>query len=149
MHSFIQYGAKLSLSEPLADLMVEFAKNSLEMSKIDLILAVPLHSKKKRQRQFNQAQLLTENLCRHFSKKIDQKILLKVKPSPSQAQLHNTERWKNVRGTFKVKNSSLVKAKNILLIDDVLTTGATVNECSKVLLESGASKIDVLTLARA
>lgn len=132
----------------MANLMIEFAKSSLEMSKIDLILAVPLHNTKKRQRQFNQAQLLADELCKHFSKKTARKVLIKIKPTFSQTQLQKSERWENVHGTFKVKNNGLVKDKNILLIDDVLTTGATVNECSKMLLESGASSIDVLTLAR-
>ena len=117
------------------------------MENIDLILPVPLHSIKKRQRQFNQARLLAKSLSCAFSKRLQDKLLIKIKPGPAQVNLSRRERIKNVQGSFKIKNVRLLENKNILLIDDVLTTGATVNECARTLLEEGVNRVDVFTLA--
>lgn len=147
IHLF-KYKSKLSLEKPLGKLMRDFAHNLLDMKKIDILLPVPLHSTKLRQRQFNQAKLLGRDLAQAFSKELQAQLLIKIKPGPAQANLTRRERLENVRETFKVKNVKAVKDKNILLVDDVLTTGATANECARVLLEAGTKRVDVLTLAR-
>lgn len=133
---------------PLARLMIAFARKFLDMKNIDLILSVPLHSQKLRQRQFNQAQLLVEPLAGAFSKKMHTKLISKIEPGPAQVELSRTERLKMVRDTFKIRKAQPLKDKNILLVDDVFTTGATANECAKALLASGAKKVEVFTLAR-
>ena len=127
--------------------MIDFAHNFLDMKNIDLILPVPLSSVKLRQRQFNQAKLLAESLSGTFSKELKDSLLIKIKPGPAQVNLSRVERLKNVQGVFKVKNAEALKDKNVLLVDDVFTTGATANECAKVLLEAGAKRIDVFALA--
>ncbi|GAF80876.1 unnamed protein product [marine sediment metagenome] len=128
--------------------MIDFADKFLDMENIDLILPVPLHSVKKRQRQFNQARLLAKSLSRAFSKELKDNLLIKIKPGPAQVNLSRTERLKNVRGAFKVKHRLPLKDKNLLLVDDVVTTASTANECAKMLLEAGTSKVDVFSLAR-
>jgi len=128
--------------------MINFAHKFLDMKNIDLILPVPLYSTKQRQRQFNQAKLIARPLARVFSKELQNKLLIKIKSGPAQVDLSRTERFKNVQGAFRVKNDKLLKNKNILLVDDVFTTGATVNECARTLSEAGANRIDVFVLAR-
>ncbi len=146
IHLF-KYKGKLSLVKPLGKLMIDFVHNFLDMKKIDLIIPVPLHSTKQRQRQFNQAQALAKSLSYAFSKRLQDKLFIKIKPGPAQVNLSRRERIKNVQGSFKIKNVRLLENKNILLVDDVLTTGATVNECARTLLEGGANRVDVFTLA--
>jgi len=128
--------------------MITFAESFLDMKNVDLILAVPLHRAKQRQRQFNQAYLLAKSLSSAFKKELQDKQLVKIKSGPAQVNLSRAQRLKNVQGTFRIKDAGLLKNKNILLVDDVLTTGATVNECAKVLGQAGANRIDVLSLAR-
>jgi len=147
IHLF-KYKAKLSLVEPLAKLMVEFAGQYLDLQTIDLILPVPLHKRKLRQRQFNQAGLLAAGLSRAYSKPMPDSLLLRIKSGPAQINLSQAQRLKNVRGAFRVKTGADIKDKNILLVDDVLTTKATANECAKMLLGAGAKSVEVLTLAQ-
>ena len=147
IHLF-KYRSKLSLAKPLSKLMVDFAHNFLDMENIDLILPVPLANSKLRQRQFNQAKLLAKSISCAFSKELKDKLLIKIKPGVAQVNLSRAERLKNVRGSFKVRHQLLLKNKNILLVDDVLTTGATINECARMLLEAGAKRVGVFTLAR-
>jgi ComF family protein len=127
--------------------MIEFARSFLDMKKIDLIIPVPLHRIKLRQRQFNQAKLLAQSIAYAYSKELGDKILIKTKFQADQVTLCQAKRLKNVRGTFQVKRPQYVKDKNILLVDDVLTTGATANECARVLHNAKANKVDVFVLA--
>jgi len=147
IHLF-KYRAKLTLAKPLAKLMVDFARNFLNMKEIDIIVPVPLHKAKQRQRQFNQAHLLAKSLSRAFTKKLGNKQLAKIKFGPAQVNLSKAERRRNVKGAFKVKDAASLRNKNVLLVDDVLTTQATANECSKMLLQAGANRVEVFTLAR-
>ena len=128
--------------------MIDFAHNFLDMKSIDFIIPVPLSTLKLRQRQFNQAYLLAKPLAYAFSKRLENRSLLRIKSGPAQVNLSRAERLKNVRGAFRVKNTHLLENKNILLIDDVLTTYATVNECARVLRNRGVNRVDVFTLAR-
>ena len=147
IHLF-KYNSKLSLVNPLAKLMIEHAPSFFKMEEIDFIMPVPLHMRKLRQRQFNQARLLAKVFAKEFAKKLKDNLLIKIKSGASQVTLSRRERIENVRDSFKVRDPSSIKDKYILLIDDVVTTGATVNECAKVLSEAGAGRIDVFSLAR-
>ena len=115
----------------------------------DLLLPVPLHRQRLRERGFNQALLLAQDLSRRTGIPCNKRILQKKKPTLPQVNLSGPEREKGVRGAFQVTEKKKLKGKSILLVDDVYTTGATVNECSKVLMAGGAERVDVLTLAHA
>lgn len=147
IHLF-KYKNKLSLAKPLSKLMIDFAHNFLDVKELDVILPVPLHKTKQRQRQFNQAEALARPLAKAFFKPLASGSLTKIKPGLAQVNLSRTARLKNVRDCFKVKNTKTIINKNILLVDDVLTTLATANECARMLLEAGANRIDVFALAR-
>jgi ComF family protein len=111
----------------------------------DLVLPVPLHPRRLRERGFNQALLLAQGLA---PAKLKRDLLRRVRHTKPQAGLNPKERGENVKGAFALTHPSLVAGKNLLLVDDVLTTGATVRECAKVLLKAGAARVDIITVAR-
>ncbi len=148
VHLF-KYQLKLSLAKPLAGLMIDFAREFLDMNRIDIIIPVPLQAKKKRQRQFNQSELLAQPLARAFNKELDLKTLMKTRTTTAQMGLSGAKRRKNIIGAFFVKYPAAVSNKRVLLIDDIFTTGSTVNECARTLLQAGAKEVEVFTLAAA
>jgi ComF family protein len=111
----------------------------------DLLIPVPLHPKRLKQRGFNQALLL----ARAFPQvPVSREALVRLRNTTPQVELKPKERRDNVKGAFAVSDPAQVKGKNVLLIDDVYTTGATVAECAKVLRRAGAMQVEVLTVAR-
>lgn len=147
IHKF-KYGGNLKLASDLSKIMIDFANKYLEINTFDTVIPVPLSNTRQRQRQFNQADILAKSLARYFNFPLCSYNLIKTKNTSSQTGLPKTERVKNLKEAFKVKRADLIQNKNILLIDDVFTTGATVNECSKTLAEAGAKEVYVLTLSR-
>jgi ComF family protein len=117
-----------------------------------IIVPVPLHRSKERQRGFNQSKLLAKNIAEHLNLKMLD-ALKRVKNTKQQAQCKNNEqRIKNVEDCFKIKNpetAELIKHKNILLIDDVFTTGATMNEAVRILKQNSCGRIIALVAAKA
>ena len=119
------------------------------MPEPDLILPVPLHPKRLRARGFNQALVLGRKLFPKNKKRIDPHVLERHQWTVPQTGLKRTERRRNVKNAFRIKNPEKIKNKKILLIDDVFTTGATVNECARILLKNKAADVEVFTFARA
>ncbi|MBI5893147.1 MAG: ComF family protein [Deltaproteobacteria bacterium] len=143
IHKF-KYNAKTSLAKPLGLLMAE----RLPLNNYNVIVPVPLHKRRLKERGFNQSLLLAREISKKHNTPIDYLNLKRIRFTEPQINLKGEERLKNVRGSFAVEDARVFKNKNILLVDDVYTTGATVMECSKVLKKSGAKDIFVLTLAR-
>jgi ComF family protein len=156
IHSF-KYRGKIQLAEPLSELLLTAFMFFWDIDAIDIILPVPLHPSRLRQRGFNQAYLLIGNwprlAVRHAGDlsriQIERELLIRTTPTVPQSALGRDQRAENIKGAFDLAHKETVQEKNILLIDDVYTTGATVNECGRLLLKCGARKVDVLTLARA
>ena len=144
----LKYNKKVFMAEPMGKLMTDFIKRYLDFGNIDLIIPVPLHPARLREREFNQSALLAEQINKRFNIPLSLNNLVKVRPTRPQAGLSGKERQANIQLAFKIKNSSLFSEKNVLLVDDVFTTGSTINECSTALLRSGTNNIYVLTLAR-
>lgn len=115
---------------------------------VDVVIPVPLHLKRLRKRGFNQALLLASEFFHERSTIIQSDILQRVRNTSSQTFLSRKERQENLREAFIVKSQERVRGKRICLVDDVFTTGATVEECSKILLKSGASEVVALVFAR-
>ncbi|MDO8955761.1 MAG: ComF family protein [Deltaproteobacteria bacterium] len=136
------------LAKPLGILLAEYEDPEFTFSEFDLILSVPLHPQRLRKRGFNQSLLLARRISRVHSIPLDFTALQRIRHTQPQTELSGPERKKNIRGAFAVKKSAIISGKRILLIDDVFTTGATVQECSKALLKAGAKRVDVMTLAR-
>jgi ComF family protein len=124
---------------------------------INLIVPIPLHSRKFRSRGFNPSFLLVKEWNFYIKAlnggipviPVAEDVLIKKRWTEPQTGLGRKERLQNIKNAFDVSDSSKVKGKKILLVDDVYTTGATANECAKVLMRAGAACVDVLTLARA
>ncbi len=114
----------------------------------DIIMPVPLHPKRLRYRGFNQSLVLAHIFYKEQKEKIDCHNLIRIKNTRAQTTLKGDERRLNVINAFSLNNSEKVKDKQIVIIDDVFTTGTTVNECSRILLKAGAADVHVLTLAR-
>jgi ComF family protein len=115
----------------------------------DLIIPVPLHQLKKAERGFNQSFYIAKSLSKETGIPVKHKLLKRVKYTQSQTKLNMEGRKANIEGVFKVKNPKEVKNKNIILLDDVITTGSTMNECAKTLQSKGAGEIFALSVALA
>jgi ComF family protein len=148
IHVF-KYGKKTSLSEPLGGLAKEAFFQFWDSNSIDLLVSVPLHVKRLRERGFNQAHLLIRKWAKQEGIPFDGLTLSRCRWTEPQTNLRRTERRKNIKGAFSLRYPEKIKGQKILLVDDVFTTGATANECARVLTKAGAEFVDVLTLARA
>ena len=142
----LKYHQDIGVAEVLANFLVElYNKNKLD---IDMVIPVPLSSKRLHERGYNQSFLLALPLSMKIQKPINKQSLRRVIDTQSQVGLDRHERSNNVSGAF-FANSELVRGKNILLIDDVSTTGSTLEACASALKLAGANDIVGLTLARA
>ena len=147
IHEF-KYNGKDYLKQPFGSIMNAFIKEySLPIEYLDFIVPVPLHKNRQREREFNQAQLLGQQVAVEFNKNLLNGILIRSKPTKTQTELTLQERRQNVESSFAVTNPELIKGTNLLLIDDVLTTGATSSEAAKSLKISGAKTVLLMTLA--
>jgi ComF family protein len=115
---------------------------------VDLIMPVPLHPARLRGREFNQSLLLADQLARHLSRPVSASHLIRVLATDPQTTLSRHERLRNLRQAFEVRNPEAIAGQRILLVDDVFTTGTTLNECAKTVLKADAASVCVLTLAR-
>jgi ComF family protein len=141
-----KYDRDASLAPALARLLID---NLQQIPAPDLIVAVPLHRQRLQWRGFNQALLLAKRLGKHLRARVDLSLLQRTRATQPQVELGDDQRRANVRGAFRLSDPAAVRDRSILLMDDVMTTGATVDECSRVLLRAGAASVEVLTLARA
>lgn len=148
IHQF-KYGSKSFLSESLGPLFAQFAENVVQQSATTLTVPVPLHPKRLRERGFNQSLLLARHVAGKLGTELDFLSLRRVKYTNPQTGLGKEERRKNVRNAFQVVSPEAVKDKTVLLIDDVATTGNTLNECSRILRKSGCTDVYCLVLAKA
>jgi ComF family protein len=125
------------------------------LTEVDLIAPVPLHRRRLFHRRYNQSAILALAIGRYTGRPVAVDLLRRIRPTPSQGGLSPAGRARNVRGAFAVNQRALAKLGNgalagrrVLLVDDVLTTGATVSTCTRVLRRAGAGGVDVLTLSR-
>lgn len=141
-----KYHQQANLAHPFADLILKGINHEF---KVDHLIPVPLHARRLKERQYNQALLLSDALGRQIQSSVIPDGLERIRETSSQAGLPINERRRNVRGAFRVRQSFFIKNRRILLVDDVMTTGATVNECAQTLKKAGAKSVSVLTVARA
>ena len=143
-----KYSRALWFEPFLADLLIRQAKPVLANEKWDLIVPVPLHALKKREREFNQAERLATHLSRATSIPMGSDILERVEFTRTQTKLTRTQRAANVRHAFRLRKTAHLDGQRIILLDDVLTTGATTSACARVLQMAGAGDVCVWTVAR-
>lgn len=147
IHLF-KYGGKSYLADSLGPLLLKFAKNWLPKTDGFLTVPVPLHKKRLRERGFNQSLLLAKHVSTTLHMQLDFLSLRRVRYTLPQTGLGKEERRKNVKGAFMLENPEVFKKKGVVLVDDVATTGNTLNECSRVLKKAGCKDIFCLVLAR-
>jgi ComF family protein len=142
-----KYDHALCFEPFLADLLLRQAVPSLKNEKWDLIVPVPLYPAREREREFNQAERLARHLSRATQIPVDTRLVRRVKPTQTQTQLNRAERAENVQAAFAPRGRTL-SGEKIILLDDVLTTGATTSACARVLRKAGAGDVCVWTVAR-
>jgi ComF family protein len=144
----MKYGDRMDLVPPLAGWMTRAGGELL--ADADLLVPVPLHWRRLWQRRFNQSSALAHVVAKRSGVEVDDHALVRARATQPQFGLPRERRAENVQGAFRVppEKRSAVKGKKLVLIDDVLTTGATVDACAKALLRAGALRVDVLVLAR-
>jgi ComF family protein len=143
-----KYGRDLSIGSSLASFLANFPFPDFDFQSYSLLLPVPLHIKKLRERGFNQSLILAYALGKKKLIDVNFSLLKRHKFTLTQTGLNKKEREQNIKGAFEVSDKRKIAGKNIILIDDVYTTGATLNECAKTLLKAGAEQVAALTLAR-
>ncbi len=143
-----KYKRRRSLARLFSSLLIDFIKENYDiLDNIDIITYVPLTRRRINERGFNQSKLLAFNIAREFSLPLSD-TLAKIRPTRHQNELSRDERLVNLKEAFKVKRASVLNDRRILLVDDIMTTGATMSECAKVLLGGGAKEVRCLALAR-
>jgi competence protein ComFC len=147
LHAF-KYDSKTSLQKTFVPLMVDFIdRHHLPLQGFDLIMPVPLHPVRLRERGYNQSALLSLGLSRHYGIAHSEKSLVRHKVTTTQTELGAKQRWTNMSGAFRIQNPTDVEGKSVLLIDDLYTTGATVNSAAETLKAAGAVQVGVLTFS--
>jgi ComF family protein len=143
-----KYGRQIHLRHLVASwLFAALEDDRLRAREFDLIIPVPLHPARERERGFNQAALLAELLSAHMSIQA-RPVLERIRYTTTQTAFDRAERMENLRGAFRLRKNTDVRQLRILLIDDVLTTGSTLSECTRVLRRGGARSVHAATAAR-
>lgn len=131
-----------------------FLKNNQKsfenIKKYDIIIVVPISKRRQKERGYNQSELLATEISKIIDAKIVKNILYKIKDTKPQSVLNKKQREQNVKGIYKAKNINKIKNKKVLLVDDIYTTGSTINECAKILGQVGIDRkqLGVLTIAK-
>jgi ComF family protein len=147
IHRF-KYSRALWFEPFLADLFLREALPVLREQKWDLIIPVPLHPVKEREREFNQAEHLAKHLSAAAHIRLNNNLLCRVMPTLTQTRLTKQQRAANIRGAFAIDGRMKLNGERVILVDDVFTTGATTSECARILINAGASDVSVWTVAR-
>jgi ComF family protein len=144
----LKYGDRLDLAPPMGRWMARAGRDVLEGA--DALVPVPLHWRRLWTRRFNQSALLAQNISRETGVAVGETLLKRVKATAQQVGLSQAKRAENVQGAFRVPddNRAAVAGRRLVLIDDVLTSGATSDACARALLRAGAQSVDLLVFAR-
>ena len=148
IHAF-KFGGRRGLANPLGDLLAGLGLSALPGSAPDALVPVPLHRGRARERGYDQALLLARRLERAWGVPVVADALVRALPTRPQTDLDAVARRRNVRDAFAVSRPEKVAGRHVVLVDDVLTTGATAGECARSLYDAGAAAVGVLTVARA
>lgn len=144
----LKYDQVTRLGDWFAARLAEVIARSPDLGRVDLVVPVPLHTDRHRERGYNQAELIARPLAKNLGVKFSPHMLTRTKPRPSQLVLSRSEHWKSVRGAYAIREGANVDKLRILLVDDVLTTGATLDACARVLKQAGAAAVMGLTVGR-
>lgn len=143
-----KFNDKPYLNELFVKIILKNEKICRKIKKYDIIIPVPIHKKRENERGYNQSELIARKLANNLKIELLTDILIKQKNTLPQSTLSKKQREENVKTVYKIQNKQKIKNKKIILLDDIYTTGATAEECSKILKQNGAKEILVLTIAK-
>jgi len=143
-----KYNREMYFGPPLVNWLVIAAQRWMDWREIDAIVPVPLHPRKQRQREFNQAEYLADGLSRAVGVPVLKRNLRRVKDTPTQTKLDAEARMKNLRDAFAARDGTAFKGKRLVILDDVFTTGATMDSCAKTMKSAGARDVTAMAVAR-
>lgn len=144
----LKYNKKSHLAKSLGPLLASYAEDWIGRAENTLVMPVPLHPRRLRERGFNQSLLLARHVASRIGAKLDYLSLRRIRFTLPQTKLTSDERKKNVRRAFALVGKTPLKGRTVLLIDDVATTGSTLNECARALKKAGVKGVYCLVLAR-
>lgn len=146
----LKFNEKPYVGKTITYLLKENKKDLKNLEKYDIIVIVPVSIKRKKERGYNQSRILAKEISRIIERPFIENVLYKIKNTVPQSTLNKEQREQNAKGVYKVNNIQKTYNKKILIFDDVYTTGSTLNECAKVLIEQGIKKeqIGVMTIAK-
>ncbi len=148
VHAF-KFGGHRAMARPLGDLLASLSTADLPVPAVDVLVPVPLHPRRERERGFNQALLLARRLGRAWRVPVESRALARTSATLPQAELTAGARRDNVRHAFALRRPEAVRGRHVVVVDDILTTGATASACARCLVEGGASTVGVVTVTRA
>jgi len=143
----LKYKGQKQISSFLGDWFGSRLQTAKDQLKIDFVIPVPLHPKKRRKRGYNQVDDFGKKLAAHLGAEFTDSILLKSRHTPTQTTKSRWHRWKYQQGEYKVERPDLIRGKRILLVDDVITTGATLESCAKALQKTPGVQVYVGAMA--
>jgi ComF family protein len=146
---FLKFESIDPLGELFARMLAEMAVLGGPAFEADVVVPVPLHRRRQRERGYNQAALIAKPLAKRLGLPYKSVLLTRIRPRPERHLLTLDERWESVRGAFATRPGSQVDNLRVLLVDDVMTTGAMLDSCAKTLRDAGARSVTGLTVARA
>lgn len=147
IHAF-KYNNALWLKHDLVDLLQGCLAAQFKAEDVDVVVPVPLHPVRQRERTYNQSALLAEELAQRLDRRYDEKALVRSRITATQTKFDAAHRRTNILGAFAVARPEWVRQRCVLLVDDVMTTGATLNECARMLKKAGARVVWAVTVAR-
>jgi len=143
----LKYRGNKEIGELLGKHLGIELSQSADFRNVDVVVPVPLHANKLRKRGYNQSEWIAKGMAQQWNKPLDVDNLYRAIENPTQTNKGLYERWENVNDIFKLKDNTVFRDKHILLVDDVMTTGATIEACASAILQSENVKISVVTLA--
>lgn len=143
-----KFNDKAYMKNTFAKIILKNKKVCGLLEKYDIIIPVPIHKNRKAQRGYNQTQLITSKIAEYINIEPCNNVLIKNKNTIAQSKLNKQKRNENIKEAFNILNLEKIQGKNVLLFDDIYTTGSTANECSRVLKKAGAKTVGVLTIAK-
>jgi ComF family protein len=145
----LKYKGNTDIGYYLGELMGQSLKNSNRFSSIDIIIPLPMYRDKEIKRGYNQATILSKGISNVLQIPVDEKSVSRSKATTTQTRKDRTERWLNVDQSFIINNTKAIEGKSILLVDDVITTGATLEACGNLILQIPNTQLSIATLAQA
>lgn len=146
--SLLKYERLTRLGSWFASKLHAIVQENPDFAAMDVVVPVPLHRARRRERGYNQAELIAKPLARMLKVPLGPYLLVRTKPRPARLLLSRRERWLTVRGAYEIRSGTRIDNLRVLLVDDVFTTGATLDACSQALRKAGAKRVVGLTVAR-